>query len=308
MNWLAISIIAYFLLALEVVLNKFLLTSRRVSHPVIYAFYVGVLGLFALAFIPFGVHTLGYSDILFRFAAGTVFIYGMFSLFSAINKSEASRVIPVTGAVVPILALFLSAIFLNEHLKNSQITGIVFLVLGGLWISYDISSTRKFKLFDGFYWSVLAGILLAISAVTLKGFYNHDNFINVFVWRVVGSFFGVLTFLLVPAWRKMIFSSIFKFKKPEREHKRSGSLFILTRAIGGSGSILKEKATSLMLASVTIVNALVAVEYVFVFILGVVFSLWFPNFFEEKKDAKSVAQKMLAILLIAVGLFLVAKK
>jgi len=308
MNWLAISTVAYFLLALEVVLDKFLLSSKRVSHPAIYTFYAGTLGLFVLVFIPFGVHVLGYSDILFRFIAGAIFIYGMFSLFSAINKSEASRVIPVTGAVVPILALFLSAIFLNEHLKNEQMIGVLFLVFGGLWISYDLTSTKKFKLFNGFYWSILAGTLLAISAVVIKGFYNHDNFINVFVWTRIGAFLGVLSFFLVPAWRKVIFSSIFKFKKPEREHKSSGLLFVLTRVIGGSGSILKEYATSLILASVTIVNAIVAIEYVFVLILGVLFSLWFPHFFEEKKDLKSVIQKILAIFLIAVGLFLVAKK
>jgi hypothetical protein len=50
------------------------------------------------------------------------------------------------------------------------------------------------------------------------------------------------------------------------------------------------------------------VEYVFVFLLGVLFSLWFPNFFEEKKDAKSTAQKISAILIIALGVFLISKK
>jgi drug/metabolite transporter (DMT)-like permease len=307
MNWLAISIIAYFLLALEVVLDKFLLSSRRVSHPAIYAFYSGTLGLFVLVFIPFGFHSLSYGDTFYRFIAGVVFVYGMFSLFSAISKSEASRVVPVVGATVPITALFLSTIFLNEYLKNDQLIGIILLIIGGLWISYDRENTKRFKLFDGFYWSILSGILLAISAVMLKGFYNHDNFINVFVWTRVGAFLGVFTFFLVPTWRKVILSSIFKFKKPESEHKSSGFLFILARAIGGSGSILKEKATSFLLASVTIVNALVAVEYVFIFVLGILFSLWFPNFFKEKKDAKSTIQKMLAILLIAVGLVFVVK-
>ncbi|MFA6047251.1 MAG: EamA family transporter [Parcubacteria group bacterium] len=308
MNWLAISTVAYFLLALEVVLDKFLLSSRRVSHPAIYTFYAGALGLFALFFIPFGVHALSYSDAFLRFVAGVIFIYGMFSLFSAIAKSEASRVVPVVGVVVPILALFLAAIFLNEHLKPGQITGIFFLVIGGLWISYDLTSVKKIKLFDGFYWSILAGTLLAISAVTLKGFYSHDNFINVYVWRVVGSFFGVLTLLFVPRWRKVILASVFKFKEPEREHKKSGLLFVMARAIGGGGSILKEYATSLILASVTIVNAIVAIEYVFVFILGVLFSLWFPGFFEEKRDARSTIQKISAILIIAIGVFLVSKR
>ena len=49
MHWLTITIVAYFLLALEIILDKFLLSSKRVSHPSIYAFYSGALGFFAVA-------------------------------------------------------------------------------------------------------------------------------------------------------------------------------------------------------------------------------------------------------------------
>ncbi|HLN19335.1 MAG TPA: EamA family transporter [Patescibacteria group bacterium] len=308
MNWLAISIVAYFLLALEVVLDKFLLSSKRISHPAIYTFYAGFLGLFVLVFTPFGFHLIAASDIAYRFISGAVFVYGMFFLFSAISKSEASRVVPVTGSIVPMASLILSAIFLNERLSFVHILGILLLVIGGLWISYDINSLKKSKLFEGFNHSIIAGILLAISAVIFKSFYNRDNFIDVFVWTRVGGFIGALSFFLIPSWRRAIISSLFKFKKPQGEHKSSGFMFILVRAIGGAGSILKEKATSFIPASVTIINALVSIEYVFVFVLGVLFSLWLPNIFEEKKDWKSVGQKIVAIVIITCGLFLVAKK
>lgn len=308
MNWLAISSLAYFLLALEVVLDKFLLSSKRVSHPAIYTFYAGTLGLFALVFAPFGFHNLSYQAIFFRFLSGVVFIYGMLFLFWAFSKSETSRVVPVVGAIVPIITLALSFIFLNERLSENHIIGIILLTLGGLWISYDWDGIGKYKLFSGFQFSVLAGILLAISAVMFKSFYNQDNFIDVYVWTRIGAFLGVLTFFLNPAWRAEILNSLFKFKKPKKEHKSSGFLFVLVRAIGGTGSILKEKATSFIPASVTIVNALVSVEYVFVFVLGVVFSLWLPDIFEEKKDWKSIAQKIISIFIIAFGLALVAKK
>jgi uncharacterized membrane protein len=308
MNWFAITIFAYSLLGLEIILDKFLLSSKRVSHPVIYAFYSATLGLFALAFIPFGFHAIKFSDIILRFLAGAIFIYGMFSLFFALNKSEASRVTPVVGAVVPITIFFLSLIFLEERFSGHEILGIIMLIGGGLWISYDFSHDRKQKLFDGFYWSIFAGILLAVSATVFKGFYRHDNFINVYIWTRIGAFCGVLTFFIVPQWRKMIISSLLKFKKPQKEHKTSGLIYILTRVAGGIGSILKEKATSFALASVTIVNAMVAVEYVFIFIIGVIFSFWMPRVFAEKKDWKSVAQKIVAIVIITLGIVLVSSK
>jgi hypothetical protein len=179
------------------------------------------------------------------------------------------------------------------------------LVAGGIWISYDFHSEIN-GLFKGFYWSILAGILLAVSATMFKGFYLHDNFLNVYIWTRVGAFLGVLTLFLIPQWRKKIVSSLLKFKKPEKEHKESGVMYILARATGGLGSFVKERAVSMALASVTVVNALVSTEYVFIFFMGLIFSLWLPKIFQEKKDWKNIVQKILAIILITAGIVLVS--
>lgn len=306
MNWLAVATIAYFLLSLEIIFDKFLLSSKRVSHPVVYAFYSGTFGLFALVFSPLGFHLVPLGGIFFRFLAGIIFIYGMLALIFAISKSEASRVTPVVGAVIPIVLFFLAFIFLGEHLRFKEVIGLVLLIFGGLFISYDFSDGCEKGLFKGFYWSLLAGALLAISAVFFKGFYRHDNFYNVFIWTRIGAFLGILSFFLVSDWRKILLGSLSKFKKPQKEHKASGIMFTLAKATGGTGSFLKEKAISLPLASVTIVNAMVATEYVFIFLLGIVFSFWFPTVFEEKKDWKSVAQKLGAIIIITTGIVFIS--
>jgi uncharacterized membrane protein len=303
MNWLAITFLAYFLLGSEVVLDKFLLSSKRISHPAIYTFYSATTGLFALIFIPFGFHSISYLEFFYRLAGGIIFIYGMLALFSALNESEASRVAPVVGAVVPMTVFFLSLMFLGERFTEKEILGLILLVFGGLLISLDFS--QGIKLFSGFKRSVAAGILLALAATIFKGFYNHDNFLNVYIWTRIGAFAGVLFFFLIPAWRKIIFNSLLKFKKPEKEHKKSGVLYIASRAMGGLGSILKERATSFAAASVTLVNALVSVEYVFVFIMGILFSLWFPKVFKERKDLGTAMQKIISIIIITIGIVLV---
>ena len=122
----------------------------------------------------------------------------------------------------------------------------------------------------------------------------------------MGAFLGALTFILIPFWREAILGSLFKFKKPERSGKKSGFCFLLAKALGGSGSILKENLTSMALASVTVVNALVSVQYVFIFLLGLLFSAWVPEVMQERKDFKSVLQKIGAILIIGFGLALVS--
>jgi len=230
----------------------------------------------------------------------------MLSLFFAINKGEASRVLPVVGAVIPISAFFLSIFFLGENLGLRGGVGIVLLIFGGLLISFDFNE-KKTLFFHGFHFSILAGFLLALSAIFFKTLYNQDNFLNVFIWTRTGAFLGALTFILIPFWRKPILGSLFKFKKPDKSGKKSSFYFILAKALGGSGSILKEKATSIALASVTVINALVSVQYVFIFLLGIIFSTWVPEVMQEKKDFKSVLQKIVAILIIGFGLALVSR-
>jgi len=295
-------------LALEIVLDKFLLSSERVSHPVIYAFYSGALGLFAviIGFFFGGLHQIGVAKIVFSFIAGTIFIYGMLALFFAVRKGEASRVLPVVGAIIPIATFFLSIFFLHEHLGLREALGIGALVLGGLLISFDLDKLEKRIFFKGFRASILAGFFLALSAIMIKVLYNGDNFLNVFAWTRAGAFLGTFSFFLIPAWRRAIFGSLLKFKNPERETQKSGLSFVLAKVLGGSGSFLKEFATSLVLASVTIVSALVSVEYVFIFMLSIIFSAWVPEVMQEKKDWKTILQKICAIVIIAIGISLVS--
>jgi drug/metabolite transporter (DMT)-like permease len=308
MNWLSITIVAYFLLALEIILDKFLLSSKRVSHPAIYAFYSGTLGLFAIiiGLVSGGLHFIDFHKIVFSFIAGTIFIYGMLSLFFAVRKGEASRVLPVVGAVIPITTFFLSIIFLHERLGMQGIFGIAALIFGGLLISFELDKIEKRIFFKGFRSSLLAGFFLALSAIMIKALYNGDNFLNVFAWTRGGAFLGTLSFFLIPVWRKAILGSLLKFKKSEKEEKKSGLSFVLAKIFGGSGSFLKEFATSLTSASVTIVSALVSVEYVFIFILSIIFSAWVPEIMREKKDLKTILQKIFAIILIAIGIVFVS--
>ena len=307
MNWLTIATIAYFLIALQTMLDKFLLTSRRVEHPVVYAFYSGVLSFFTLILFPFGLHAIGAVLFLKYLLAGAVFTYGIFLLFTAIQKSEASRVIPVVGAVIPIATYFFSILLLHDNLSGAKLWGALVLIIGGLLISW----TRPEKkgdghgFFEGFYGTILAGILLAAAYTFFKLFYVKDNFLDVFIWTRLGLFAGAASFLFFTPWRKAIFSSLSNFKKPTHEQQSSGTLFVSNKIIGGVGSVLVNFAMSL--GNVTVVNALVAVEYAFIFLLGIGLTFWLPQVFQEKMDWKHSLQKISAILIITVGIVLVSK-
>lgn len=306
MNYIAIAVAAYFLVAIEVILDKFLITSKRVSHPSVYTFYVGMMSLFALMFFPFGFHWLNFFHASLSIISGVVFIYALLALFYAIEKSEASRVMPVVGAIIPIVTFLLSIFFLDERLHPIQLAGVLALIAGGILISFEFPLKNKNKFFHGFYLSIIAGILLAIAFTWFKYFYDRDNFANVFIWTRFGLFLGSASLFLHSEWRSKILSSFGGFKNPQKEHCKTGSLFVINKALGGVGSIMTHYAIAL--GSVTIVNALVSVEYVFILIIGFFMSFKFPKIFQEKSDALNMAQKIISILIIALGIILISVK
>ncbi len=307
MNYVVIAIFAYFLVALEVILDKFLLSSKKVSHPSIYTFYVGMMSLFALFLFPFGFHLIGLRRALLSILSGIVFTYGILCMFFAINKSEASRVTPVVGAIVPIVTFVLSVFFLSERLRSVQIIGVIALIVGGLLISFEFPlHINKKKFFHGFWYSIGAGVLLAIAFTWFKHFFEHDNFANVFIWTRIGLFFGAVSLLSYRPWGKKIVNSFGRFKNPSKEHYETGSLFVANKTLGGIGSILTNYAIAL--GSVTIVNAMVSVEYVFILIFGLSLSFKFPKIFQEKEDFLGIFQKIISIIIISAGIVLLSIK
>ena len=295
---------SYFLGALAVILDKFLLGSKRISSAPVYSFYIGVSGLFVLFLIPFGFHIPSFFQIFLSLISGALFSVGIMSLYFAIQKGEASRVTPIVGAIIPIVTYFLSFVTSNEIFIPVQIAGIALLIFGGLLISFDLPlkiNKRKFVL--GFWDSVWAGIFLALAYFLFKSVYNEQTFLNGFIWTRIGAFLGVLAYLFVPDWRKSILGSFRSFKKAKKKEYQTGSLFVANKIIGGVSSILLNFAISL--GSVTIVNSLISSQYVFVLVLAYFAHSKFPFVFEEKLRFWDWAQKISAVALIGLGVLFI---
>ncbi len=305
MAWIFVAVSAYFLGALAVLLDKFLLGSKRVSSPQVYTFYVGVFGLAAFMFAPFGLSIPSNTQMAISLISGAFYIAGIFALNLSINKAEASRVTPVVFSVLPIATYAISFLIQDERLTLIQLGGVALLILGGLLISFDLPlKMNKRKFFKGFYTSCLAGVLLAISYVMFKMLSDEQTFFSSFIWMRIGGFIGVLSFFLIPTWRKAILKTFKHAKKPSREHVHTGGLFIVNKVLGGTSAILLYVAIGM--GSVTLVNSMISLQYVFVLLLVAAASIKHPEVFAEKLLFWDWAQKIAAILIIAVGMFFVS--
>lgn len=311
MNSIFLASLAYFLGALVVIVDKYLLKSKRISSPVVYSFYVGLTGLGVFLFAFFGKYFSAFNlqipDVITFFwsiLSGIVFAFGLLALYWAIHESAASRVVPIVFSIIPLVTFAVSKIFGAESLSFVEIFGASLLVFGGLLISFDLPiKIGKKKFFKGFYFSIASGVLQGISLIFLKQAYLEADFFNGFAWSRLGAFVGVCMFFFVPTWKKSIIRSFTHGKKKEK-NKQTIFLFVLNKIIGGSSSALVNFA--IKLGSVTIVGALVSLQYVFVLVFAIVASGWLPHIFEEKLYFWDWMQKVIAIIIIGIGTYFIS--
>ncbi|EKE25014.1 MAG: hypothetical protein ACD_5C00327G0001 [uncultured bacterium] len=312
MTWILITIAAYFLGAVTVILDKYLLSSEKISSPPVYAFYVGMLGLGVLMFWPLGFFYSAFVlkipsnyQLWLSLQSGVFFLAAITTLYFAIKKSEASKVTPVVFSVVPIVTFLAAFSWGIESYASQKIIGIVLLIFGGLFISFDLPlKFNKKKFFGGFYFSLLAGTLLGYSTFLLKLVYDEQNFFNGYVWTRVGAFIGTLGLLFIPHWRRKIIFSLSHGKKKKKENLSVGALFVFNKIMGGSSSALINIAIGI--GSVTLVSSLISVQYVFVLLIAIIAGKHLPHIFEERLYFWDWAQKVAAIVVIAGGMFLIS--
>jgi drug/metabolite transporter (DMT)-like permease len=318
--WLFITIGAYFINAGVYVADKFLL-SKKIHSSIAYAFYVGVWSIFnvvLLFFAPWQAPSL--QELALDLLAGFLFLITLIFWYKALHQSEASRVVPVVGALVPIFSFILSFIFLGETLSQQQFIAFIILICGGVLISikqtkvyiYQKLVNRVREVVGDIFGSVPAGVqptsrllvnsvtaavFFAVYYVLMKYIYMYQPFVGSFVWSRLGSFIGVLLMLFIPEWRKVIFDQQKGAKTPKNLF-----YFLTIRILAAAAFIMINWAISL--GNVAIVNALQGVQYLFLFVIIILISNKFPKMLNEQLGGGVLVQKLIGTVLVCMGLYL----
>lgn len=297
MIFIWIAILAYFLFAVNGVVDKFLL-SRTVKHPAAYAFYIGITGPLTWLLVPFGLEFLSPSNLFIAIVGGACFIFALYFLYAAIQQTSISRILPLEGGLVPIFTLLLSYTLLGEHLTSSQLQAFAFLVAGGVLVMLEKDSKgwHASALFGG----TLAAFLFALSLVLTKYTFDLSNFVSGLVWTRLGFLIVSLGMLIPRASRRYILQT------PRRASKGNIILYYGSRLSGGLAGLLQNYAISI--GSVTIVNALQGTQHAILLLLTLFLSKYFPKILKEKATKLILLQKSAAIALIAAGLILLTAK
>lgn len=299
MSWLVAVIIGHFLNAISYVLDKVLL-GKSLDNPFAFAFYIGVLGLLGVVLIPFGFEVPSMAMIGFNFVTGATFIAALLFFFLSLKDAEASRIVPFIGGGVPVFTLVFELLFLDSTLSSYQLLAFAVLVFGTILITLEKKKPgAKKNSWTTWLFAVLAGLFFAVSFGMTKIAFESQPFISAFVWIRFGSFLFPLTFLLFKNQRTAIIEAIPLFKTKE------GGLYLVAQAFGAVGFIFINYAISI--ASVSLVNALQGVQYALLLVMAIVGTLKFPDLLKESMTKQSLALKIVAVLIIGVGLYMIAQ-
>ncbi len=300
MSWISFLIIAYFLVSLTALADKFLL-NNVLGQPVVYVFLVSTLGLAALVLIPFGFFIPEFEQLFFSLVAGFTFTFALFFLYKALKRGEASRIFTTIGSLTAVFTFLFSAIFLKELLNVREILGFVLLVAGGVFISLNFQAKNKSNK-NYLLFALLASLMYGISYTSAKYTYTSQGFISAFVWLRIFAFIGGMLFLIRP---RNFFAVKQELKKgPLVSHKSNQLILVSGQVSSAFGFLILNYVISLK--NPAIVLAAQGLQYVFLFFSTLLISYFFPRILREETKLKVFLQKSLAIIFIAFGLGIIA--
>ena len=302
MLWLVITISAYLILAVVFLVDKYLLVGP-IPNPKLYAFYIGVLGIAVLVFIPFiAFYPPTFWEAFLSFVSGASFIYAIFWFFKGLRIFEPSRIVPAIGGVLPIFTFLLIFLFSRgkETLDLFGLLSFLLLIAGTVLITYEKSkriSSKSLKI------SLIAAFFFALSFVSAKYVYMASPFLVGLVWIRGAGALAALFFLLNKEVREGL------FRQKIGLERRTVVIFLSSQAGGAGANILQNWAIALApLACVAVINALQGVQYVFLLAFAALISFKFPQILKEEVSREVLLQKIVAILLIGGGLAMLSMR
>jgi len=211
MNWLSVIFISYFILSISNLVDKIFL-SKIVTESIVYAIWVSFLsvGLVAIFVIHWNLNPSAYAGfkdlgelsimtpgfVFLSIIVGILFTSSIYLLYTALQKGEASRVIPLIGGSMPILIFVLT--FFYEPLAFNQLLAFVFLVVGSILISLVPGEHKKKKTDYTILVALGASLSFALFFVLTQLIFRHHGFINGIVWPRLGSALSLVFLFAFP--------------------------------------------------------------------------------------------------------------
>ena len=302
MNWFLIALIGPALWALVNHIDKYIISKyfigRGVGSLVLFTSISGLIISFFILIFGSSQISIGYINAIVIGINGAILVAAFIPYLYALENEEASWASSLYQ-LIPVFGYILGLVFLREHLTSLQLLASLLVIVGAVAISLDFSQKIKLKA-KPFLLMVLSSFMIAVNALVFKIIALDQTFWGTAFWEYVGGgVFGLLLFTLIPLYRKQFIATI-------QRGKKAVLTINLVSELLNIGAKLAANFASLLapLALVWVVNGF---QPLIVFIYGVILTLFMPRFGTEDISRKTVIQKLSAMIVMLVGIYLLLK-
>ncbi len=292
--WLIYTLITYFTWACTFTVDKYLL-DKKLKNNLNYTIFVGIVNSLVIFLIPFADFSkISLIYIIFGLFIGSLIFISFIFLFKAVKSDDISIVIPL-GSLKPILVLILSIIFLREVLNSNEIIAFILFFIGGAILSIRELSLRKIKVSPALKYLAINCTLSAITAVLIKHLLSIVPVFEGYILFKMGIVITCFAFLFNKKVRKgfkLEFSGL---------SMKSRSIFISNQIIAMASHYTFSIAISLK--SIALINAARGSQLVFVFIITLLVSRFFPNILKEDFNKRIILKKIAGIIFVILALY-----
>jgi len=234
------------------------------------------------------------GDWLWVILVGLFYNLANLAYFYALKLEESTRVIPLyslTNIFLPVLA----AVFLGEIFGGRQYLGILLIIVGSFVIMArgSISSVVKNRAMGLMALSALSCSLGYVITKYLLSFYRYET-----VFGYTRFFTGFLGFFILMKYLKEIIRYFSSLKK------RYIYLVTASEILNLGGGILMTISFSFWF--VALAEAAASAQYIFLFLWVILFTRFKPSILSEELNRKIMVQKIISIILIIAGIYLVS--
>ena len=216
--------------------------------------------------------------------------------YQALQIEEMSRV-NILYNLTPLFTLVGSYLFLHDRLNSVQLAAF-FLLVGGAFIASLHFGGERWRVSRAFILMVFSTFMYAVSWLALEHVTKFIPLIHAYLFFII--------FLILSSFL-MFFSQ--QFRQDFAEHVRGAD----KKLVASLCTVAFFDHSGLFFAVLTmssgfssLFSALEGFQSIFVFLIAVIISLHAPKIFKEELDRKNVLLKLIAMVLMVVGIALLS--
>jgi uncharacterized membrane protein len=293
-EWFYFALLSSVLISGVNIIDKILISDYKIP-PLVYVLVISATSLMPLVTLAFFHLTpLPLGILAFTILVGFVRIYYTLPYFKALMVEEVSRVIPLLQ-LTPVFVLILSSLFLHEVLRPEDYVAFGLLVIGGTL--FAIRLTKGIRISLAFYLMILSSFLLALYSVALKYLFSVQDFYTIFIWVQIAGFITFFQFIPLRPFRSSLIST---YKMTSRQ---IGVILVAEQAV----AYVSVFAYNYAIANgpLTLISSVGATQPLFVLLFATILSFRFPRVLREELTKMDVALKVLGLIAIFAGTYLI---